>query len=37
VFGLDEEWGYFSLAEIMAARGPFNLAVERDLYFTPAP
>jgi hypothetical protein len=37
VFGLDEEWGYFSLVELMAARGPFNLAVERDLYFKPAP
>jgi hypothetical protein len=34
---LDEEWGYFSLAELMAARGPLNLAVERDVYLTPAP
>jgi len=37
VIGLEEEWGYFSLAELEAARGPLNLAVERDLYFTPAP
>jgi hypothetical protein len=35
VFGLDKEWGYFSLAELTAARGPFNLAIERDLYFAP--
>ncbi len=33
VFGLDAEWGYFSLADLTAARGPFNLAVERDLCF----
>jgi hypothetical protein len=37
VFGLDAEWGYFSLADLTAGRGPFNLAVERDLYFKPAP
>ena len=37
VFGMDAEWGYFSLAELTVARGPFNLAVERGLYFTPAP
>lgn len=34
VQGLEEEWGYFVLSELMAARGPFGLAIERDLYFT---
>jgi hypothetical protein len=37
VIGLEEEWGYFSLSELMAARGPLNLPIERDLYFTQAP
>ena len=37
VIGLDEEWGYFSLAELTAARGPLGLPIERDLYFKPAP
>lgn len=37
VIGLEEEWGYFSLSELMAARGPLNLPIERDLYFTQTP
>jgi hypothetical protein len=37
VFGLDEEWGYFSLAELEAARGPPGLAIERDIHFIAAP
>jgi hypothetical protein len=36
VMGLDNEWGYFSLSELTAARGPFGLAVERDLSFKAA-
>ena len=31
----DGELGYTSLSEVEAARGPFGLPVERDLYFTP--
>jgi len=38
-FGLVEgfvtEWGCFDLAEIAAARGPWGLRVERDLWFRP--
>lgn len=41
LFGLVEgfctEWGYFSLAELEATRGPGGLRIERDLYFDPAP
>jgi hypothetical protein len=37
VQGLAVELGYFSLAEIVAARGPLGLRVERDLFFKPAP
>ena len=37
VFGLEAEWGYFSLAELTAAHGPLGLAIERDIYFKPAP
>ncbi len=37
VVGIAEEWGYFVLSELKAARGPLNLPIERDLYFTPAP
>jgi len=37
VFGFEEEWGYFSLSELQAARGPRGLPVERDLYFNPIP
>ena len=37
VFGFEKEWGYFSLTEMESARGPFGLAIERDLYFTPGP
>lgn len=31
------EWGYFSLRELMALRLPFGLGVERDLYWKPQP
>jgi hypothetical protein len=31
------EMGYFSLKELLLARGPMSLPVERDLLFTPAP
>ncbi len=37
VIGLERELGYFSLAELESARGPLNLPIERDLYFTPTP
>ena len=37
VIGLEEEWGYFMLSELEAARGPLRLPIERDLYFQPGP
>jgi hypothetical protein len=37
VIGLEKEWGYFSLSELTAARGPMGLPIERDLYFEPTP
>ena len=37
VSGHEIELGYFSLADIHAARGGLGLPVERDLYFTPCP
>ena len=33
VDGLEMEWGYFSLSELAAVKGPFGLGIERDLYF----
>jgi hypothetical protein len=35
VRGLEDEWGYFLLSELEAARGSPGLPVERDLYFQP--
>src|SRR5205807_1657468 len=29
VIGLENEWGYFSLAELTAAHGPLGLPIER--------
>jgi len=37
VEGFDTEWGYFSLSELEAIRGPMGLRIERDLYFKPTP
>ena len=37
VCGFEDEWGYFLLSELESARGPLNLPIERDLYFTPGP
>lgn len=37
VIGLEKEWGYFALSELMDARGPWGLPIERDLYFKPIP
>lgn len=37
VDGLEEELGYFPVSELRQVRGPFGLAVERDLYFAPTP
>jgi hypothetical protein len=37
VIGHFSEWGYFLLSELKSARGPLGLAIERDLYFEPAP
>src|SRR6266852_543809 len=37
VIGLEKEWGYFALSELVAARGSLGLPIERDLYFKPAP
>lgn len=34
IFGdWNDEWGYFSLAELESYRGRFGLGIERDLYF----
>jgi hypothetical protein len=35
VDGMEKELGYFSLSELRSVRGPFGLAVERDLYWRP--
>jgi len=35
VKGFEEELGYFSLEELESCKGPLNLPIERDLYFTP--
>ena len=37
VIGHETEMGYFSLAELEAARGPMGLPIERDLHFKPKP
>ena len=37
VYGMEEEWGYFSLNELAATRGPKGLEIERDLHFEPGP
>ena len=37
VIGQADEWGYFLLAELAAARGPLGLPIERDLFFHPGP
>lgn len=33
VNGLESEWGYFTLEELEAVRGPSGLKIERDRYF----
>lgn len=33
VIGQFNEWGYFSLNELMGIRGPLGLPIERDMYF----
>jgi exonuclease III len=35
VDGFEKELGYFNLSELEQARGPLNLPIERDLYWTP--
>ena len=35
VGGLEEELGYFSLAELQSVRGKLGLPIERDRYFKP--
>ncbi len=37
VIGFEVEMGYFSLSELEAARGPWRLPIERDLWFKPMP
>ena len=37
VVGHYPEFGYFSLREMEAVRGPLGLPIERDLYFEPCP
>lgn len=32
-----DEWGNFSLTELMSLRGQFNLGIERDYWFQPQP
>ena len=35
IFGdWNDEWGYFSLAELESYRGSWGLGIERDLYWT---
>jgi hypothetical protein len=37
IFGdWNDEWGYFSLAELKSYIGPWGLGIERDLYWTEA-
>lgn len=34
IFGdMNDEWGYFSLAELETYKGPLGIGLERDLYF----
>lgn len=35
VYGLEKEWGYFSLKELESVRGKLGLPIERDKWFTP--
>ena len=35
VDGLEQELGYFSLAELLRATGPMGLHIERDRYWVP--
>jgi hypothetical protein len=37
VVGFEIEAGYFSLAELESACGPWGLPIERDLWFKPTP
>jgi hypothetical protein len=37
VDGFERELGYFRLSELMANRGKFGMAIERDRYFAPRP
>lgn len=37
VVGMEPELGYFSLAELAAARGLWGLSVERDVWWRPCP
>ena len=37
VVGFEIELGYWSLSELEAARGPWGLPIERDLWFEPTP
>lgn len=37
VVGLEKEWGYFVLSELVSVRGALGLSVERDKFFEPGP
>lgn len=38
IFGdYNDEWGYFSLAELESYQGQFGLGIERDVYFGEKP
>jgi hypothetical protein len=32
--GIEDEWGYFSLAELESYKSPLGIGIERDLYWT---
>src|SRR5947208_12151440 len=35
VVGFEQELGYFRLSDLLHARGPLGLSIERDLHFSP--
>lgn len=38
IFGdWNDEWGYFSLDELIDYKGPYGIGIERDLYFEECP
>ncbi|MGA9771375.1 MAG: DUF2958 domain-containing protein [Blastocatellia bacterium] len=37
VIGQEKEWGYVSMNELKAVKGPMGLEIERDIHFSPKP